>query len=109
MVRRNSVNKKVGIMMNTKEYKDFILERMDLPILAKSMMGGYLFYYENTLFGGIYTNDNFLIKKTKSNQDYGLEEEIPYQGGKPMYLIVDFEDVDLLREIIINTCHDLKK
>ena len=33
--------------MNTKEYKDFILERMDLPILAKSMMGGYLFYYEN--------------------------------------------------------------
>lgn len=95
--------------MNTKEYKDFILERIELPILAKPMMGGYLFYYENTLFGGIYTNDNFLIKKTKNNEKYGLKEEIPYQGGKSMYLIDDFEDIMLLKEIVECTCDDLKK
>lgn len=95
--------------MTTKEYKDFILERIELPILAKPMMGGYLFYYENVLFGGIYTNDNFLIKKTKSNGQFSLSEDIPYQGGKPMYLIEDFESVALLKEIIVETCNDLKK
>lgn len=95
--------------MNTKEYKDFILGRIELPLNAKPMMGGYLFYYENTLFGGIYTNDNFLIKKTKNNERFALPEEIPYQGGKPMYLIEDLEDVDRLKEIIMVTCEDLKK
>ncbi len=96
--------------MTAKEYKDYILERLDgLNIFARAMMGGYLFYYDNTLFGGIYENNNFLIKETKSNEKYGLKEELPYKGGKMMYLIEDLEDMDTLKNIIIDTCADLPK
>lgn len=92
-----------------KEQKDYILEELkELQILSKPMMGGYLFYYKNIYFGGIYEENNFLIKKTKSNEKYQLKEEIPYKGGKPMYLI-DMEDIDLVKEIIMETCKDLKQ
>ena len=97
-------------MSRTKEYKDYILEQLNqLKILAKPMMGGYLFYYENIYFGGIYENDNFLIKKTKRNEKYHLKEEIPYKGAKPMYLLEDLEDISWIEEIIKETCKDLKK
>jgi len=95
----------------TKEHKDYILEKLQIvgTIFCRPMMGGYLFYYDNILFGGIYEHDNFLIKKTASNEKYGLREEIPYVGGKPMYLMEDFEDEELLRNIILDTCKDLPK
>lgn len=94
--------------MTAKDYKDFILERLDdMNIFNRAMMGGYLFYYDNTLFGGIYENNNFLIKKTDSNLKYGLKEEVPYKGGKTMYLIEDLENVETLKNIIIDTCADL--
>lgn len=73
------------------------------------MMGGYLFYYNDVLFGGIYSNDNFLIKKTISNEKYNLKEELPYKGAKMMYLIEDLEDEENIKNIIIDTCNELKK
>ncbi len=97
-------------MSMTKEYKDYILEQLcDLKLLSKPMMGGYLFYYENTYFGGIYENDNFLIKKSKNNQSFGLKEEIPYKGAKPMFLIEDLEDISFIEQVIQTTVNDLKK
>ncbi len=43
-------------MATTKEYKDFVLEQLNLlnNITCKLMMGEYLLYYNNILFGGIY-------------------------------------------------------
>ena len=78
-------------MSTTKEYKNYVLEKLECldSIFCRPMMGGYLFYYRDILFGGIYENDNFLIKKTSSNEKYHLMEE-------------------LLRNIIIDTCKDLK-
>ena len=42
-------------MATSKEYKDFILEQLDLldNITCKAMMGEFLLYYNNVLFGGI--------------------------------------------------------
>lgn len=50
-------------MATSKEYKDFILEQLDLfdNITCKAMMGEFLLYYNNILFGGIY--DNRLLVK----------------------------------------------
>ena len=64
------------------------------------MMGEYLLYYNNVLFGGIY-DDRLLVKKTSNNKKYKLEESIPYTNAKPMYLI-DSDDTDLIKDI-----HDL--
>ena len=47
-------------MATTKDYRDFILEQLNLlnNITCKSMMGEYLLYYNGTLFGGIYDDSN---------------------------------------------------
>ena len=77
-------------------------------ITYKPMMGEYLFYYQGILFGGIY-DDRFLIKIVDSNKKYSMKKAIPYEGGKDMYLVQDIDNPDILREIIIDTCKDLKK
>ncbi len=42
-------------MATSKDYRDFILEQLNLldGITCKSMMGEYLLYYNDLLFGGI--------------------------------------------------------
>lgn len=95
-------------MSTSKEYRDFILEQLDLldNITCRSMMGEYLLYYNSILFGGIY-DSKVLIKIVNSNKKYSMKEQIPYKGAKPMYLIEDIENKELLKEIIIETCKDL--
>ena len=97
-------------MATIKEYRDFILEQLQLleNISYKSMMGEYLLYYNGILFGGIYDN-RLLVKKVESNNNYHMEEVIPYEGAKAMYMISDVDNQELLREIILETCKNLKK
>lgn len=92
-------------MATTKEYREFLLEQLDLlnNITCRPMMGEYLLYYNNILFGGIY-NDKLLIKIVDSNKKYNLDSVIPYKNAKPMYLVSDIDDKELLKEIIIETC-----
>ena len=97
-------------MASTKEYRDFIIEQLkDLENLSyKSMMGEYLLYLDGLLFGGIY-DDRLLVKKVENNQSYKMEEVIPYENAKPMYLVDDVDNQDVLKEIVLNTCEGLKK
>jgi hypothetical protein len=37
-----------------------------------------------------------------------MKKSIPYDGSKPMYL-VDCEDCEILRSIVLDTCYGLKK
>ena len=94
-------------MSTSKEFKEFILEQLDLldNITCKSMMGEFLLYYNKVLFGGIYDN-RLLVKKANTNKKYNMVEEIPYEGAKSMYL-VDVDNKDLLKEIVIETCKGL--
>ena len=77
-------------MATSKEYKEFILEQLDLlnNITCKSMMGEFLLYCNNVLFGGIYDN-RLLVKIVDTNKKYNMNEQIPYESAKPMYLIDD--------------------
>ncbi len=94
-------------MKTTNEYKEYVLENLDLKeILCRPMMGEYLLYYNGILFGGIY-NNRLLIKIVDTNKEYMLREEIPYKGAKPMYHIDDITNKELVREIILNTCKSL--
>lgn len=94
-------------MASTKEYRDFILEQLKEldSVEYKPMMGEYLLYYKNLLFGGIY-DDRLLVKKTNTNSKYNLEESIPYDGAKAMYL-VDIDDKNILKDIILDTYNGL--
>ncbi len=95
-------------MATTKDYRDFILEQLNLldNITCKSMMGEYLLYYNNILFGGIYDN-RLLVKIVDSNKKYNMQESIPYKGAKPMYLVENIDNPEYLKEIVIDTCKDL--
>ncbi len=97
-------------MATTKEYKEFILEQLYLldNISCRSMMGEYLLYYNGILFGGIY-DDRLLVKIVDSNKKYNMQESIPYESAKPMYLVDDVDDQEVLRNIVLDTCKDLKK
>ncbi len=96
-------------MASRKEYCNFILEQLSLldKITCKPMMGEYLFYYNGILFGGVY-DDRFLVKKVDSNASYGMKEAIPYPKGKPMYLVDDVDNPNILKDIVLDTCKDLK-
>jgi hypothetical protein len=95
-------------MATSKDYKDFILEQLDLldNITCRAMMGEYLLYYNNILFGGIYDN-RLLVKIVYSNKKYNMEEQIPYESAKPMYLVEDIDNKEILKKIIIETYKDL--
>ena len=96
-------------MATSKEFKDFVLEQLSMlnEITAKPMMGEYLLYYQGVLFGGIYDN-RLLVKKTKTNEKYQMEEQIPYPNAKPMYLVEEVDCPVKLKEIVQVTCNGLR-
>ena len=97
-------------MATTKDYRDFILEQLNLldNITCRPMMGEYLLYYNDILFGGIY-DERLLIKIVETNKKYNLKEQIPYQNAKPMYIIDDMYNKEKIKEIVIETCKVLPK
>lgn len=98
-------------MASSKEYHDFIIDSIGLSedITSKKMMGEYLLYYKDILFGGIYDN-RFLIKDTPSARLIlkNAAMEIPYQGAKPMFMPDRLEDDVFLSKLIIAVSADLK-
>ena len=96
-------------MATTKDYRDYILEQLILldNITCKSMMGEYLLYYNGILFGGIY-DDRLLVKIVDSNKKYNMQESIPYENAKPMYLVDDVDNQETIRDIVLDTCKGLK-
>ena len=95
-------------MATSKEYKDFILEQLNLldNITYKSMMGEFLLYYDGVLFGGIYDN-RLLVKIVDTNKKYNMKKQLPYETAKQMYLVEDIDNKELLREIVLDTCKGL--
>ena len=96
-------------MATTKDYRDYILEQLNLldNITCKSMMGEYLLYYNGVLFGGIY-DDRLLVKIVDNNKKYNMQESIPYESAKPMYLVDNVDNQETIRDIVLDTCKGLK-
>ena len=96
-------------MASNQEYLEYVLDllRRVPNITYKKMMGEYILYQDNIIFGGIYDN-RFLVKITPTSASFGFKEEIPYPTGKMMYL-VDNEDPRALEELILGIVADLSK
>lgn len=94
-------------MASDKEYLFYIMDLLrDVDNVSyKKMMGEYILYKDNIIFGGIYDN-RFLIKKTEYSKRLGLKEEIPYPGAKIMFL-VDIENSEEIKEIVVNLVKEL--
>lgn len=96
-------------MASNKEYFDYVLEllRELKGITFKKMMGEFILYKDGVIFGGVYDN-RFLVKKTESLENSGLKEQIPYPNAKPM-LLVDSEDPDEIKDLVLLILKDLKQ
>ena len=96
-------------MASSRDYLEYVLDLLrDISgITYKKMMGEYILYKNNIIFGGIY-DDRFLLKKTKSLLDKGFKEIIPYPNAKPM-LLLDIEDSEEIETIINLVISDFSK
>lgn len=97
-------------MASEKEFLNYVLDSLSAKgindLSFRPMMGEYLIYKSGIYFGGIFDNA-FLVKKTISNEKFGLSEITPYPGAKFMYE-VEPESGDIC-EIISNACADFAK
>ena len=95
-------------MASSIDYLQYALEllREIRGISYKKMMGEYMLYKDGIIFGGIYDN-RFLVKKTKSLENSGLKEQIPYPSAKSM-LLIDSEDPDEIKRLVLLAINDLK-
>lgn len=87
-------------MATTDDYLKYVmglLSELD-DTASRKMMGEYVLYYRNKVFGGIYDN-RFLVKITPHSQTMLSNEEIPYDGAKPM-LMVETEDKDFIKDLV---------
>ena len=96
-------------MASSKDYLEYVLEllREVSGISYKKMMGEYILYKDDIIFGGVYDNQ-FLIKKTKSFNNDDFKEVIPYPNAKPM-LLIDIEDSEEIKNLIVKVINDLKQ
>ncbi len=90
-------------MSNNKELAEYILDQLsDLGDVRNiPMMGGYIFYYKERIFGGIY-GSGFMVKITEASKKYMPDSvpEPPYKGAKPMLPVTILEDRDALQAMV---------
>ena len=87
-------------MSKNKELADYIMDQLsDLGDIRNiPMMGGYIFYYKERIFGGIY-GKGFLVKITEASKKYMPDSlpEPPYEGAKLMLPVTILDDKDALQ------------
>ena len=86
------------------EFNDYVRESFSAAgdIVIRSMMGGYLVYFNGKLMGDICDNELFL-KRTPTSDRLLAESELryPYEGSKTLMHVFDrFEDTDLIAELM---------
>ena len=86
-------------MSSSKDYRDFILGQLSPlgGISCRAMMGEFILYYQDRIFGGIY-DDRLLVKPVKAAIAYmtDIQYELPYEGAKEMLLVDNVDDSDYL-------------
>ena len=97
--------------MNSKELAKYLITQFESleDIKSKAMMGGYIFYYKQKIFGGIY-EPGFMFKVTKISQKYLPNAKLipPYTGAKPLLVVEDVEDKFLLCKIVKEMYNELE-
>ena len=88
-------------MASTREYLEYVLEQCPLETGFRAMMGEYVLYYREKVFGGIYDN-RLLVKPTLSAMRLMPDApgELPYEGAKEMLLLENLDDRIFVKELL---------
>ena len=97
-------------MASSKDFLEFVLEQLShlSDIDYRAMMGEFIIYYRGKIVGGIYDN-RLLVKPTVSALKImpNAKMEIPYPRGKPMAMVSDIENPELLEQVFNAVYADL--
>lgn len=90
-------------MADNKELAGYVMEQLEGLENVRNipMMGGYIFYYKERIFGGIYGN-GLMVKVTEASKKYmpDSEPEPPYQGAKPMLPVTILENREQFKKMV---------
>lgn len=90
-------------MADNKELVSYIMEQLSELDNVRNipMMGGYIFYYNERIFGGIY-GDGFMVKITSASKKYmpDSEPKPPYKGAKDMLPVTILEDKETFGKMV---------
>ena len=86
------------------DFNEYVRESFSLAgdIVIRSMMGGYLVYFNGKLVGDICDNEVFL-KRTPTSDRLLADSELryPYEGSKTLMHVFDrFDEADLIAELL---------
>ena len=86
-------------MSSAKELAAYVTDQLSALTGVRSipMMGGYIFYYNERIFGGIY-GPGFLVRDTKASRAAMPDSEPvpPYEGAKAMLPVTILDDREAL-------------
>lgn len=91
------------MMSKNKELSLYIMDQLsDLQDIRNiPMMGGYIFYYKERIFGGIY-GSGFMVKVTTASKKYMPDSvpESPYEGAKEMLPVTILDNKELMQKMV---------
>ena len=89
-------------MSSSKDFLEFVLEQLSIlpDITYRAMMGEFVIYYHGKVVAGIYDN-RLLVKPTEQARKLmpNAKMEIPYPKGRPMIMVPDVENPELLEAV----------
>ena len=96
---------------NLKALAEYAMEQLsDLDnVRCIPMMGGYLFYVNDRVFGGIYDSGSVMVKLTPASRKYlpDVEPEPPYAGAKDMLNAVNLDDREAFSRMVSEMADEL--
>ena len=88
-------------MSTSKEYLAYVMEQCPEGTTYRAMMGEYVLYYREKVFGGIYDN-RCLVKLIPAAVSLLPDApcELPYEGAKEMLLLDRLDDREFLKTLL---------
>ena len=101
-ITQEELGEKLGVTNKTTDYKDLILEQLDLLDNINGREATRTRHADEAIY-----DNRLLVKIVDSNKKYNMQEQIPYESAKAMYLVDNIDNREKLKEIVIETCRDL--
>lgn len=96
-----------------KRMMEFVMDQLSglTGVRQIPMMGGYIFYYNERIFGGIYGSGELLVKITETSKRYmpDSEPKLPYEGTKEMLPCTILEDREKLQSMVMEMWEELQE
>ena len=88
-------------MPTSKEYLEYVLDQCPDETTYRAMMGEFVLYYREKVFGGVYDN-RVLVKPTASALRLmpDAPRELPYEGAREMLLLDRLDDREFVKELL---------